>query len=68
MRSYVYARPARQSSESGPQTATAAKDLAIMLAELERNYDVRVNGKKTTQLSPEVEEFLQKMSRRFESG
>jgi hypothetical protein len=57
-----------QMKESAEAFLRAHPELRQMLAELERNYDIRVNGEKSTQLSPEVEEFLQKMSRRFESG
>ena len=63
-----------QAREETEQMKTAAEtflqahpELRQMLAELEHNYDVRVNGEEQTRLPPEVEEFLQKMSRRFES-
>lgn len=43
-------------------------ELKQMLTQLENNYDARVNSKEQTRLSPEVEEFLQNMSRRFEAS
>jgi hypothetical protein len=46
----------------------AHPELKQMLTQLENNYDARVNSKEQTRLSPEVEEFLQNMSRRFEAS
>jgi len=61
--------------EETDQITTAAEtflkvhpQLRQMLTQLENNYDARVNSREQTQLSPEVEEFLQQMSRRFETG
>ncbi len=42
--------------------------LRYMLTQLENNYDARINNKQQTRLSPEVEKYLQELSRRFESG
>ncbi len=42
--------------------------LRYMLTQLERNYDARVKKEQPTRLSPEVEKYLQDLSRRFESG
>lgn len=39
-----------------------------MLTQLENNYDARIKNQKQTRLSPEVEKYLQELSRRFESG
>lgn len=63
---------ARQES-SQMKTASEAflqahPELKQMLTQMENNYDARVNSKEQTRLSPEVEEFLQNMSRRFEAS
>jgi hypothetical protein len=60
-------RETEQMKESAEAFLKVHPELRQMLTELEKNYDIRVNGEQSTQLSPEVEEFLQKMSRRFES-
>jgi len=42
--------------------------LRPILTQLENNYDARVSKGEQTKLSPEIEQFLQKMSQRFEAG
>ncbi|XUW99590.1 MAG: PAC2 family protein [Dehalogenimonas sp.] len=42
--------------------------LRFMLTQLENNYDARVKNREQVRLSPEIEKFLQDMSRGFEAG
>ncbi|APV44702.1 putative ATP-dependent carboligase, ATP-grasp superfamily [Dehalogenimonas formicexedens] len=42
--------------------------LRFMLTQLEDNYDARVKNREQVRLSPEIERFLQDMSRGFEAG
>ncbi len=42
--------------------------LRFMLTQLENNYDARVNKREQIRLSPEIEKFLQDMSRGFETS
>ena len=64
-----------QARQENDQMKTASEaflqahpQLRQMLTQLENNYDARVNSKEQTRLSPEVEEFLQSMRRRFEAS
>jgi predicted ATP-grasp superfamily ATP-dependent carboligase len=63
---------ARDENEQVKETAEAFlkqnPQLRFMLTQLEDNYDARVNNHQQVSLSPEIEKFLQDMSRGFEAS
>jgi hypothetical protein len=63
---------ARDEDEQVKETAEAFlkqnPQLRFMLTQLEDNYDARVNNHQQVRLSPEIERFLQDMSRGFEAS
>ena len=63
---------ARDEDEQVKATAEAFlkqnPQLRFMLTQLENNYDARVNNHEQVRLSPEIEKFLQDMSRGFDAG
>lgn len=63
---------AKEEDEQVKDTAEAFlkqnPQLKFMLTQLENNYDARVNKREQIRLSPEIEKFLQDMSRGFETS
>jgi hypothetical protein len=61
-------KQAKQMASGAEAFLKARPELRHMLTQLENKYDVTIDGREQTQLTPEIEEFLQDMSRRFENG
>jgi len=63
---------ARDENEQVKATAEAFlkrnPQLRFMLTQLENNYDARVNNHEQVRLSPEIEKFLQDLTKGFEAG
>lgn len=60
-------KQAEQMASGAEAFLRARPELRQMLTQLENKYDVTIDGSEQTQLTPEIEEFLQDMSRRFEN-